>query len=231
MEFQEFPPEILVHIASFLSIKDVNVFAQTCFFHYAIVRENDETLRRRYTKATEELRIYNVTPSGNGSVMSFSGRNVVITTLGNGERNGFEMKVLENGDVHYGTCKNGKRAGIWKDDGSVFRDGWSGLPCWIKYDENGLLCAQTELNSSKLIATPTGDKNIVVLYKELPLRGGFRCENTGNSYFYSFVKLVEDTRKGTRKRDGNVGFFYCCKEHQGDMPDDLLCREEADEFL
>lgn len=234
MEFQDFPVEILLHIVGFLSVKDMNIFGQTCSLHYAIVRENDETLRRRcnLTKDTGEMCVHNVTPSGNGSIMLFSGGNVIVTSLKDGKRNGFEMEVLADDTVHCGTYKDGKRIGIWKNDSTGFRKDWNGISCRTKYDEDGLLYTQTKLNNDEeVIIVPTKDKDIEIHYQGLPLVEEFYCKNTRCTYCYWFGKYECNTKEGTYERVGNSRFFYCCKEHQGDMPDDILYFEEADGFL
>ncbi|AQQ73872.1 F-box containing protein [Kurlavirus BKC-1] len=235
MEFQDFPVEILLHVVGFLRIKDMNNFGQTCSLHYSIVRENDETLRRRRNliKDTGEMCVHNVTPSGNGSIMLFSDGNVIVTSLKDGKRNGFEMEVLVDDTIRCGTYKDGKRIGIWKNDSARFREDWNGSSCRMKYGEDGLLYTQTKLDNEEVIIVPTENANIEIHYKELPLKEEFYCKNAKGTYCYWFGKYEyeHNTKEGTYKRVGDTGFFYCCKEHQGDMPDDILYFEEADGFL
>lgn len=233
MEFQEFPAEILLHIVRFLSVKDMNNFGETCSLHYAVVRENDETLRGRCNltdKDTGELCVYNMTPSGNGSVMVFFEGNVTVTSLRNGVRNGFEMSVFEGGGVNSGTHKNGKRIGIWKNDSAGFRDDWNGSSCRMKYDENGLIYSHSKIEEGETIIAYTDNKNVEFHYMDGSLEDEFYCESTGGNYCRSFIKYIHNTREGTYKKSSGH-LFYCCKEHQGDMPDDLLYAEETGGFI
>lgn len=233
MEFQNFPAEILLHIVGFLSVKDMNIFGETCSFHYAIVRENDETLRRRCNitdKDIGDLRVHHVTPSGNGSVMVFFEGNVTVTSLRNGARNGFEMEVLADDGVHCGTYKNGKRIGIWKNDSAGFREDWNGPSCRMKYNENGLIYSHSKIEEGETIIAYTDNKNVEIHYMDGSLEDEFYCESTGGNYCRSFIKYIHNTREGTYKKSSGH-LFYCCEEHQGDMPDDLLYAEKADGFL
>lgn len=174
----------------------------------------------------------NVTPSGNGSIMLFSGGNVIVTSLKDGKRNGFEMEVLADDTIHCGTYKDGKRIGIWKNDSTGFRKDGNGPSCRMKYNEDGLLYSQIKIDDDKeVIIVPINDKDIEIHYQGLPFKEEFHCKNTKGTYCHWFGKYKHRIKEGTYKRIGNAGFFYCCKEHQSDTPDDLLYTEEADGFL
>lgn len=239
MEFQDFPPEILLHIVSFLpSTKDINSFGQTCFLHNSLVVENDMRLvRKEYgflprNKGIEKIGVFHISPRGvlhGFSCTSFDG-NITTVNYKNGVRDGFEMTVFEDGYVESGNYKDGKRKGIWRCDSEGFREDWNGSSYRVYHYEDGSSYSHSKGGDGDAIVVPTDDANFELQYRETMMREDFHCHNTELQYCAGFIKHIHDKKKGTLRSEGGH-LFHCCKEHQGDMPNDLLYSESPNGLL
>lgn len=239
MEFQEFPPEILLHIVSFVtSVKDINSFSQTCSLHNAIVRENDEKLvRKTYGTFPKHLRFgshtigfFHITPFGvmHGSYCAFYNGDVTTGTRYKEERFGFEMTVCENDHIKSGFYREGERFGLWRHDSREFRECCSGFSQRDYYDKNGHVFSHSKNDEHiELITVRTENSNISIYYKEISLREDFFCENTKQLFCAAFRKTVYNKELDITTTMG-LPLFHCCEEHREDMPVDILYTDEPE---
>ncbi|AMQ10545.1 F-box containing protein [Brazilian marseillevirus] len=237
MEFQEFPLEIVSHIISFLPlIKHINSFAQTCSVYYGLVRSSDILLvrkeyRLRKTNKNGQKKAtgyFHITPAKvrHGTAFLSFNRNATIRTYDRGARIGFEMTVLDNGDLETGSYKNGKRFGLWKKDSQEFREDWNGPSHRVLYDETGMLHSHSKDRKHIELITKVQGSNIIY-YREKNLAEEFHFENTDRNYSVGFEKMVYNKKFGKMNATGAV-FFHCCDEQQGRYASDLLYFEEPE---
>lgn len=234
MEFQDFPLEVVSHIVSFLpSVKHINAFGQTCRIYYKLIREQDmHFVRKEYGTIpfSIESGCFHISPTGvlHGFCLSFSPTGKAkASTYYHDVLSGFHMTVSKNGFVESGTYKNGERVGLWKNDSEDFRKEWGGYSCRTKYNEDGGHVSHTQEHGSETIYNYGKGGKILAIYEEEALNEGFYCENTDQT-FYTGFSLHLMTVMGFQKSESR--FYHCCKEHQGDMPDDLLYFETLVRF-
>nr|WNL49534.1 F-box containing protein [Marseillevirus sp.] len=225
MEFQDFPLEVVSHIVSFLpSVKHINAFGQTCSAYHKLIRGQDmRFVRKEYgtIPLSIESGCFHISPTGvlHGFCLSFSLGNATASTYSHGVLSGFYMEVSENGFVESGTYKNGEPVGLWKNDSECFQKKRKGFSHRTKYDEDGGHVAHTQERGSETIYCYGKGRKILAIYNKKKLSEGFYCGKADRT-FYTGFSLHLMTVKGFQK--AKTRFYHCCKEHQGDMPDDLL---------
>lgn len=238
--FQRLPLEVVSHIVSFLpSVKDINTFGQTCSSYHQLIREQDmRFVRKEYgtlprpSKGITTKGKFHISPMGvlHGPCCTFFRGSATVSTYSHGVLSGFQMSVFENGNVESGTYRNGERVGLWKNDSEGFRKAWKGSSRRVMYNEDGSSYSHSNGGgTSDKIFSYDKDAKILAMYKAEMTDQDFRCEKTGEMFcagYISCLPLTEGAFSGTREH-----FFHCCKEHQGDMPNDLLYFERPDGFL
>nr|WRK65327.1 F-box containing protein [Marseillevirus futianmevirus] len=235
MEFQDFSLEVVSHIVSFLcSVKHINSFAQTCSVYHQLVREQDmRFVCREYGKVpgpTEKRGTFHVSPTGvlHGPCCTSHEGGVVASTYSHGVLSGFQMTFYGNGYVESGMYKDGERVGLWKNDSAGFREDWNGDSRRVFYNEDGSSHSHSKGDGGDVIFSYDKNDKILSMYREEMMDEEFYCENSNITFCAGYVEYLPEEYgfSKTKKR-----FFHCCKEHQGDMPDDLLYFEEPDGFL
>ncbi|AQM73424.1 hypothetical protein B1750_gp443 [Noumeavirus] len=174
---------------------------------------------------------FHVSPTGklHGPYLAFFGGSVKVSTFSHGVLSGFQMSVFENGYVESGTYRNGKRVGLWRNDSEGFRNDWNGSARRVMHNQDGSSYSHSKEDNSDTIFLYDKDNRILAMYKEHMMGEDFHCENSGKTFCAGYIPFVPFT-EGTYSAVG-THLFHCCKEHQGDMPNDLLYFEQPDCLL